>query len=394
MPFTSPLMIDTFPQKASSIASYYGFVPAHELLKKRKPEKRVRVSLPPHVKRDPFISDVHALVSACTERGIINTRDLPLFLYHVNNECGQHTLGSHPRKAVRVSLAAFGMDKSIAEAVVLHTASIILQETGTNNFRVHINGIGDRDSAAKFVRETHNYLRKHINDMPVSLQTALKRDLFYALESIVQREHPLRDALPRPMQFLTDQNRRHLREVLEYLEGADIPYAIDDILIGHKDCYSQTVFELRLPNPDDENEEMVAARGGRFDELTRRFFRAGIPGAGIVIEGGTPRRAAPLKSPTKRPRVCLINIGLDAKRKSLMIIELLRKARVPLHQALGSDHLGDQLAFAETLGAPYALIIGQREALDGTVIIRDMETQSQQTVSIEHLPTRLRDINL
>ncbi|HEX9608664.1 MAG TPA: His/Gly/Thr/Pro-type tRNA ligase C-terminal domain-containing protein [Candidatus Paceibacterota bacterium] len=393
MQFISPLLTDSFPKKASSVASYYGFIPLSELLRRYGMQKRVRVALDAHTRRDPFIGDTHALMTACAERGAIK-KDVPLFLYHINSDCGDNTFCEHHRKAIRFSLFAFGIDKSIAEAMVLHATTAILQEAGVPTYRVYVNSIGDRDSTAKYVREAQNYLRKHLNDMPVSLQTAFRRDLFQALDSIIVKGHPLRDALPRPMQFLTDASRRHLREVLEYLESTEIPYAIDDFLIGHKDYYSQTIFEMRLPNPHETEEEVVVARGGHFDDITRRFFRSAIPGAGIVIEGGTPRRLPNLKVPAKRPKVCLINIGLGAKRQSLPLIEMLRTSRIPLHQSLGSDHLGDQLAFATSIGVPYALIIGQREALDGTVIVRDMNNQSQQTVHLVTLPMHLRKMRL
>jgi len=392
MPLSSPLVSDIFPKKASAIASYYGFVPAAELFKRHRQQRRVRVALEPYIKRDPFVNDMHALLIACAERDAVR-KSLPSFLYNINTDCGGHTFCEHPKKTVRFSLVALGMDKSIAEAMVLHTASAIFRDIGAETFRVYINSVGDRDSNAKFAREANTYLRRHINDMPVSLQTALRRDIFLALAYITEREHPLRDALPKTMQFLTDASRRHLREVLEYLESTEIPYAIDDSLIGHKDYYTQTLFEVRITDPD-EKEEMTIARGGRFDEITRRYFRSTIPGAGIVIEGGTPRRIPAHKQPTKKPRVCVINIGLGAKRQSLPMIEMLRHARIPLHQALESDQLGEQLMTAESLGVPYALIIGQREALDGTVIVRNMTAQSQQTIPLASLPTHLRRIKL
>lgn len=393
MPLTSPLLSDSFPKKASSVASYYGFVPLPELLRRHGTKKRVRVALNTHARRDPFVDDAHALMTACAERGAIK-REEPLFLYHVNNNCPDNTFCEHGQKTIRFSLFAFGVEKSIAEAVVLHAASAILQELGTATYRVYVNSTGDRDSTAKYLREVQNYLRKHINDMSVSLQASLKRDVFQALQSIIEKEHPLRDTLPRPMQFLTDQSRRHLREILEYLENTATPYAIDDMLIGPKDYYSQTIFEMRMTDPNEEEEEITLARGGRFDNITRRFFRHVIPGAGIVIEGGLPRSMPTMKVPSKRPKVCLINIGLGAKRQSLPLIEMLRKDRVPLYQSLGSDHLGDQLELATSMGVPCAIIIGQREALDGTVIVRDMVNQSQQTVQLVTLPTYLRKMHL
>jgi len=42
------------------------------------------------------------------------------------------------------------------------------------------------------------------------------------------------------------------------------------------------------------------------------------------------------------------------------------------------------------MGAKYALILGQQESLEGTVIIRDMETGKQETVKLEKVVGEMR----
>jgi histidyl-tRNA synthetase len=87
----------------------------------------------------------------------------------------------------------------------------------------------------------------------------------------------------------------------------------------------------------------------------------------------------------KKPKVFFVQLGFEAKLKSLTIIEILRKAKIPVEQAISKDGLGSQLGLAEKLGIPYVLIFGQKEALDNTVIVRDMESRSQETIKIENL---------
>ena len=61
-------------------------------------------------------------------------------------------------------------------------------------------------------------------------------------------------------------------------------------------------------------------------------------------------------------------------------------------QALSKDGIGTQLSTAEKLEIPYVIIFGQKEALEGTIIIRDMATRSQESVKIENLPEYLKRI--
>jgi histidyl-tRNA synthetase len=81
----------------------------------------------------------------------------------------------------------------------------------------------------------------------------------------------------------------------------------------------------------------------------------------------------------------MIQLGFEAKMKTLPILEILRKAHLPVYQSLSKDKLGAQLAQAEKMNVPYVIIFGQREAMDNTVIIRNMQNRSQDTVKIVDL---------
>ena len=83
---------------------------------------------------------------------------------------------------------------------------------------------------------------------------------------------------------------------------------------------------------------------------------------------------------------------LEAKLKSLEIIEVLRSARIPVAHSLNRDSLSGQLGTAEKLEIPYAIIFGQKEALDGTVIVRNMLTRSQDTVKVAKLADYIKNI--
>ena len=63
----------------------------------------------------------------------------------------------------------------------------------------------------------------------------------------------------------------------------------------------------------------------------------------------------------KKPKIYFIQLGPEAKLKSLNIIEILRKAHIPIAQSLSKDSLGSQLAIAEKLAIfPIPLFSSQR----------------------------------
>ena len=94
----------------------------------------------------------------------------------------------------------------------------------------------------------------------------------------------------------------------------------------------------------------------------------------------------------KKPKIFFIQLSFEAKLKSLAIIEILRKAKVPIAQSISKDSLGAQLAIAEKFEVPYVIILGQKEAVDGTVIVRHMQNRSQDIIKIDKLADYLKDL--
>ena len=77
-----------------------------------------------------------------------------------------------------------------------------------------------------------------------------------------------------------------------------------------------------------------------------------------------------------------MQIGFEAKLKSLEVVEILRSAKIPTYQSLSKDKLSSQLQIAENLKIPFTIIMGQKEAVENSVIVRSMNTRSQETVPL------------
>ncbi len=372
-----------FLRRATNVASYYGFAPIDRVLADRT-RRKVETGKVGFDRRsldhaaNEFLPHLHTLV----EHDVASA-EAPALFYH--GAAG----GLRPKRTV-FGLGIVGTARSIAEALIIRTAFTILEDSGVKNASLRINSIGDRDSSARFSREVHNYLRKNLNDLPAPCREAMKKDVFAAFEHLHRKEHALRERAPRGMEFLSEGNRRHLMEILSYLETAGIPYEIDDGLVGHRECYSQTLFEIH--GSFDGRASSVVARGGRFDEAPRRLYKTNLPGVGLLFRFDGESAGVPQASAVKRAKVFFIQLGFDAKLKSLAVIETLRRARIPIHQSVCRDKLGSQLALAHELAIPFAIIMGQKEALDGTVIVRNMLTRAQNTVPVLSLPDYLRRV--
>ena len=86
----------------------------------------------------------------------------------------------------------------------------------------------------------------------------------------------------------------------------------------------------------------------------------------------------------------MIHVGELAKKKSLGIIEELRNAGIGVGESLGRESLKAQLKNADQEGMDLALIFGQREIFEESIIIRDLKNSLQETVPLRKLVEEIK----
>ncbi len=300
------------------------------------------------------------------------------------------------RQFFQFDMDILGNEKSILDALAIKTAWTILEESGAKDLSLDINSIGDKDCRKSYIQELVSYYKKNVSHLSALEKERLKTNPLRILDSKDEKTIELNQGAPDILSTLCPACKKHFKEVLEYLEEMGIPYTINKCLVRGLSYYTRTVVEIMAP--DEETGKMVSiAGGGRYDYLGRQLgSKKDIPAVGISI--GVDRIVeAPWfanLSPRiiKKPKIYFIQLGFDAKLKSLNLIEILRKGRVPIAQSLSKDNLGSQLATAEKLGMNYAIIFGQKEAIENSAIVRDMSNRSQKTVKLEKLLEYLKSL--
>ncbi|MEX0913141.1 MAG: His/Gly/Thr/Pro-type tRNA ligase C-terminal domain-containing protein [Candidatus Paceibacterota bacterium] len=290
----------------------------------------------------------------------------------------------------------FGVEKSIAEAVLIQTLRSLLFAVGLKDHTIRINSLGDRDSQVRYQRELTSFFRKRLEDMPPTARELLKESATSTLLHLMEKGHDLAYKSPSPMEYLSDGSRRHFREIVEYLDMSNTPYEIDPKLIGHYNCYHDAIFSLDLTDSNGlpVNDQPLSIRGGRYGNFFEKHLNKNVPavGAVLVLQG----KKAPARIPrprVKNPSVYLIHLGFAPKIRSLLLLDELSKSDIIIDQNLASDSLSNQLRRAEEKGARYTIILGQKEYVDRSVILRDMIGKSQETVPFEGLLSRLKKMH-
>lgn len=340
-----------------------------------------------------------SIMRAYMENGMQNLPQ-PVLLYsygplfrHENPQRGRL------REFRQFDIEIIGTQKSVADALVIRTLYDILEEFGFKDLTIDINSMGDKETRPQYLRELTNYYKKNVSNMCDDCKERIKTNPLRMLDCKKEECQPYKENAPQSISFLSSDARKHFKEVLQYLEEMNIPYRINPGLVRGLSYYSRTVFEVIKTEVDEKGneKEITITGGGRYDYLAKDLgSKKDVPAVGTALGFDRimlfPECAKLMPRIMKPAKVYFIQLGFEAKLKSLKIIEILRKAHIPIHQSLSKDSLSQQLAVAEKMNIPYCVIFGQKEAMDNTVIVRNMKTHSQDTVKIEKLCEYIKNL--
>lgn len=402
-----------FFEKAQEIAIYYGFKPIETPIMEHEEiftsgigkgtdiiDKEI-YSLKTKGGDNLSLRPEHTapLMRAYIEHGMQNTPQ-PVMFYqygpifrHDKPQRGRY------RQFYQFDLDILGNEKSIMDALVIKAGMSILEEAGAENMSLEINSIGDKECRNGYLKELTSYYKKHLSSLPSIDRERLKTNPLRILDSKEEKTKEINEKAPDSISSLCPSCKKHFKEVLEYLEEMNIPYNINKNLVRGLSYYTRTVFEVVTENTNENGEKinMSIAGGGRYDYLAKQIGgKKDVPAVGFsigvdrIISASWYKKLSPRI--IKKPKIYFIQLGAEAKLKSLNVIEILRKAHIPIAQALSKDSIGAQLAIAEKLAVPYAIIFGVKEAIDNTVIVRDMSNRSQNTIKISKLLEYLKDL--
>lgn len=311
------------------------------------------------------------------------------FFRHDNPQRGRY------RELQQFGMEIIGEPRSLAEATVIQILYSVLEELGIKNPVVNINSIGDKECRSIHRRELLNYYKKKEKNLCKDCKRRFKENPLRLLDCKDPGCVELRKEAPTTMDHLCQNCKEHFKTVLESLEFNGIPYVLNGHLVRGLDYYSRTVFEIFENRPATENEPLLSlAGGGRYDYLGKILGKKEVAAAGGGL--GVDRVVQAMKANNvekkrrKIPKLFLIQLGMSAKYRSLKIIEMLRKAHIPIMQSISKDSIKGQLNLAAKLEIPHVLILGQEEVIENSIIIRNMETRSQETVPMDKLVETLK----
>jgi histidyl-tRNA synthetase len=276
----------------------------------------------------------------------------------------------------------FGDGQPVLDAEVILMAYLFYKELGIKTI-IHINSLGCAQCRPTYLTELVAYYRPKRSQMCEDCKRRLAKNPLRLLDCKEPGCAALREGAPHIVDLLDDDCKNHLMRVLEYLDELMVPYVLDPHLVRGLDYYTRTVFEVMLADESQPGQYALGG-GGRYDNLVEQLGGRQTPacGFGIGIERAILQMKNQAVEPTDdfRPEIFMAQLGDTARRKAFLLFEDLRGVGIKVAATFSKNALKAQLEAANRLGAKYTLIIGQKEVLDGTILIRDMESGMQEIV--------------
>jgi histidyl-tRNA synthetase len=298
----------------------------------------------------------------------------------------EHPQAGRYRQFWQFGFETLGEKGPVIDAQIIQIFYNILREIRLKNLVVEINTIGDSQCRPYYKKLLVSFFRSREAALCSDCRRRLRENPLRILDCKDEKCQRIVSQAPQMIDHLCEECHNHFKEVLEFLDEIELPYSLNPYLVRGLDYYTKTVFEIFAEGPEGKSQGALVG-GGRYDALGKLLAGKDIPAVGGAA--GIERIISLMKernielvepSPAK---IFLAQLGNLAKRKSLKLMEDFRKEKISVAEAFGRDSLKVQLAKANKIGVKYTLILGQKEVLEGTIIIRDMSSGKQETIKLE-----------
>lgn len=185
-----------------------------------------------------------------------------------------------------------------------------------------------------------------------------------------------------------NQGLEELKAVTTYLSQFGVPqenFAVDLTIARGLDYYTGTVYETTLL---DHPEIGSVCSGGRYDNLAEYYTDRQLPGVGISI--GLTRLFYVLgeqkllnpELPTAPADALVLPMTSDPG-PAIAVATSLREAGIRTQVYMEQKKFKQKMSYADKLGIPYAVLLGEDEIAAGKCSVKDLTTGQQVTVSYE-----------
>jgi histidyl-tRNA synthetase len=258
---------------------------------------------------------------------------------------------------------------------------------GFKDLTVSLNSLGTPETRARYAERLREWLAPARDRLGADSRARLETNPLRVLDTKDPEEIQLLHGggdlgpLPRLLDMLDDESRTHFDAVQTGLKALGIPYTIDHGLVRGLDYYTRTAFEV---HDGSLGAQSALGGGGRYDGLIEALGGPSTPGVGFSI--GLDRVLLMVEEKGYAPEPAGGGVYLVAMEGTRLVAPMLARALRQVYIVdydLESRGVNAQMKAADKSGARAVMILGEEEWHRGEVVLKDLKSGAQQTVSLE-----------
>ncbi|HHF3221871.1 histidine--tRNA ligase [Vibrio diabolicus] len=320
-------------------------------------------------------------VRSCIQNSLINRDEQRLWYMgpmfrHERPQKGRY------RQFHQCGVEVFGLNGPDVDAELIMMTARLWRELGINeHVRLELNSIGSQEDRADYRTALVAFLEQHINVLDEDCKRRMHTNPLRVLDTKNPDVQAILGDAPRLSDYLGEESKAHFAGLCELLDAAGIEYTVNERLVRGLDYYNRTVFEWITESLGAQG---TVCGGGRYDGLVEQLGGKPTPAVGFAM--GLERLVLMLETleltdVRRSVDVYVVTAGEGTMMAGMKLAEQLRESipgvRVMNH--FGGGNFKKQFKRADKVGAVVALVLGENEVADNTVVLKDLAGGEQET---------------
>ena len=270
---------------------------------------------------------------------------------------------------IGLEMLGFADPRSDVEAIAV--AWDLLADLGVQGLALELNSLGSSEDRARYRDQLVAWLSERSDQLDPDSQDRLQRNPLRILDSKNVQTQALLAEAPTLASSLSAESRERFARVTDGLTLLGIPFQLNPRLVRGLDYYSHTAFEI---TSNQLGAQATVCGGGRYDGLVEELGGSATPAIGWAL--GMERlaillaQAEPLAP--SAPQFYVVSRGERAEPMALQLARQLRLAGRAVDLDLTGAAFGKQFKRADRAGARWAVVIGDSEAEQESVVLKDL----------------------
>jgi histidyl-tRNA synthetase len=286
------------------------------------------------------------------------------------------------RQFHQIGCELFGPEGPLADAELMVMVMGFFRSAGVSgNLTLEINSLGCSDCRGPYREKLLAFLQAEKVALCPNCQERMGRNPLRVLDCKNRGCGEVAGQAPHMLDHLCQSCDEHFKGLTAHLEHLEQDFKVNPLMVRGLDYYNRTAFEVTTDALGSQN---AVAAGGRYDGLVAEMGGQSTPAIGFAM--GMERLALLLdKERVVDPvaTVYLVVVGQGADMSGLALAEKLRAVGLAVEMNLSGGSMKSQMKKAGRSKAPITAIIGEREVVEKSVVIKNMLSGEQDTVDIE-----------